>query len=298
MVANNPTEESYRGDGSPMRSALRRKSSGREMLGRNMSGRKGSGKSMVSFDESKEESDDDKHSHYEIPDEDITTYTEEEKRAFDEFQRQQSAVIDYGCAYVEDDELHGENYDIPAFDGPAYSDDEILKFDLFQKAKSAQVQFDGVYDSDEEFEGENFNIPYEDCEQYTEQEVDELAHFQRTPSAFVQYDDVAYGESEQISSKINPVFHSPLHTPTNGAAGKKSADFAREQKDLTENDDKSAPVYATESGSKMTEAIDESPADEAVAASTEDVEVTVESEPLVDSEVNELDSSLSPQKQT
>ena len=195
-VDNRPTDEPYRSDNynfsrQPSRRMLSTQSSYRSQ-------------GSIRFSD---------HEHFDIPDEDITTYTEEEQNEFNNFSKKLSALLDYGGVYHADRSIYGENFDIPIIDGPAYSEDEIIKFDLFQKAKSKSFKFDAVYDSDDEFTGENFDIPDSDTKPYSEEDDQMLGSLERLPSAFVQFAVYDDDEEEDYGEESRRIFmtNSPMH---------------------------------------------------------------------------------------
>jgi hypothetical protein len=300
MAANRPTEESYRSD---VYAHASNSTPGRIGLKKSFS-KHGSGGS-VKFADAAPGAAAPAHEHFEIPEEDITTYTEEEKSLFETFNKASSAIINFGGVYEEDDDTYGENYDIPVTDGPAYTEEEIIKFDLFQKAKSACIQFDGVYDSDEEFEGGYSKASdTEDAEVYTDTEMTvQQPALLRVPSAFVQfgvYDDeeersyVEYNELrfQNVPAKAKPPLTqgSSSISPAPSAAATAAAPSPYIEQPVQMQDD-----------AKGTDASGNCPVDGTSRdVGTRDWEGTLaagqenEGTGLADSEGNELDGSGSP----
>jgi hypothetical protein len=290
MAANRPTEESYRSDGYSYTSH----STSGKIASKKSFRKHGSGGS-VKFADAAGVPAAPAHEHYEIPDEDITTYTEEEKSLFETFNKANSAFLNFGGVYDEDDETYGENFDIPISDGPAYSEDEIIKFDLFQKAKSACIQFDGVYDSDEEFEGGyNKQSDNEDAEVYTDTEIQEQPVLPRVPSAFVQFGvyDGEEEEGEESYVEYNELRFQNVPAKTRSPVPASSVTLAAP---AVPAPDVVKPMQARGGKNNNSDSSAATGADQDIQPSAEAGKGGLDTD-LPDSEGNELDSSASPGK--
>lgn len=303
MAANQPTDESYRSDGyayasNPTPGKIASKTSFKKH---------GSG-GGVKFAAASSGAAVPTHEHYEIPDEDITTYTEEEKSLFETFNKASSAFINFGGVYDEDDDTYGENFDIPVTDGPAYTEEEIIKFDLFQKAKSACIQFDGVYDSDEEFEGGYSKASHtEDAEVYTDTEMMvQQPGLPRVPSAFVQfgvYDDEVGEEGEGSYVEYNELRFQNVPAKTRSPVNERGSmseppavPAAAVPAATVTTPDADKPTQAQGGTKGVNDSGDAILASSNIGSKDGDVTAVPESQgtDLADSEGNELDGSGSP----
>lgn len=187
MAANRPARESYRNDGrmpfspqSSMRSVQRMRSD----------------RSVTFSDMS-----DNPHPHHDIPNEDITEYTEEERALFEKFTKGKSAFLEFGGVYEEDEAAEGENFNIPQGDVTAYTEEERAVFDGFSKKASAYLNFEGVYDEEDVPFEDNYSLPARAGSAYTDDVIVELDLFQKAKSMRLQQIDFNYDSDEEQAAQ-------------------------------------------------------------------------------------------------